>query len=67
MKIFINKGKKNSYENRFDKMYYVRRIESLLMEKNCTIQHIMYIHIECCSQFFPKFRMFYRYKQKNIT
>lgn len=48
MKIFINKGKKNSYENRFDKMYYVRRIESW-MEKNCTIQHIMYIHIECCS------------------
>lgn len=56
MKIFINKGKKNSYENRFDKMYYVRRIESLLMEKNCTIQHIMYIHIEyVVHNFFPNF------------
>lgn len=41
MKIFF-KGKKNSYENKLDKMYYVRRIESLLMGKNCTIQHIVY-------------------------
>lgn len=48
MKIFF-KGKKNSYENKLDKMYYVRRIESLLMGKNCTTYRV-----ECCLQLFPQ-------------